>query len=378
MRRRHRLRVRLEGLGAERLLSTFWRQGIRLWDVRRARRRGLELSISDKDWPAVERAAEQKGFQLTVLKPGLKQKLYEVLKRRCGLCVGLMLGLGLSVLSLQYVWQVDIREAGKYQGEVRLFLAEQGLAPGVPLSRVDQGKLQEQLMWRLPDVKWAWVKKEGVRLTVRLEEGVPARQKTEAGDVVAAEDGIIERITVFSGTALCKAGDAVQKGQVLIRGQETGKDGQVKQVQAAGEIMARIWANKTVRMDTQMLQTTPTGREYTRILYQTPFGVYTFRPEPEYLMADIEHIACPLPGAWLPMTVIHERFMECTGEWVERDVNEVTLEAQKAAEEMLVRAWPETADIDKSIKISMIERGTIEVTASAELVKDIAHHGAIP
>ena len=196
--------------------------------------------------------------------------------------------------------------------------------------------------------------------------------------MVAAEDGGLERVTVFSGTAMCKEGDVVHKGQVLIRGEETDKDGQVRQVQAQGQAMARVWVRESIRMRTEEMMTTPTGRMEERFLFRTPFGVYTFEKEPDYLMADREYTAYPLPGAWVPVTVIRERMYECSGEWTERNMQEVALEGEKAAKEALVRAWPETADLDKTTKISMIERGIIEVAAFAQMTKDIAQYGNQP
>lgn len=371
-------RLRLEGLGAEKLLNTLLQKQIRAAYIKRSKRRGIDLSVPVDKQKQVEMLAQEKGFSVTVLNGGLRQMLYGM-KKRWVLGAGLALGLCLAALSLQFVWLVEVEDAGKYAGEVRLFLQEENIRSGILQSSVDAAYLQEKLQWRLPKVKWVWVKQEGVRLHIRLEEGVAAReQPAAAGDVVAAMDGVVERLTVFSGTAACKEGDAVQKGQVLIHGWEEDKEGNKTPVQAAGEAMARVWAEKTIRMQTWEMVTQPTGREESRMLYKTPFGIFTFEQEPDFLMADRVWETYALPGAWLPVQLIRERFVECSGEYTQREWEQVTLEAEKAAKEALVRAWPETADIDKSIKISMIERGIIEVAATAELKRDIAQYGQAP
>ena len=373
------VRLRLEGLGAEKLVNTLWEKGIFVQGLRRSKLRGVELEAAERDRQTIVNMAEEKGFQVTVLNAGWKQKLWKRLRKRWGLAVGIVLGAALCIGAMQFVWQVEVLQAGKYAGEVRLFLAEKGIRPGILQKDVDAARLQEELLWRLPRVKWVWVKKEGMALSIRLEEGVAAERRDDTpGPVVAGQDGILERLTVFSGTPAVKAGDSVKKGQVLILGEEEGPGGEKVPVPARGEAVALVQVQSSVRLPTREMITQPTGRQAERWLFQTPFGVYTFQEEPDFLMSDRQYDRYPLPGVWLPVTVIRETFRECSGEWRERKTEEVLLEGQKAAEDALIRAWPAAQNVDKSVKFSMIERGTVEVTAFAVLSMDIAQNGSMP
>lgn len=372
------VRLRLEGLGAEKLVNTLWEKGILVQGLRRSRTRGVELEAAERDWKTIVKMAEEKGFQVTVLNTGWKQKLWQTLQKRWGLAMGLVLGAALCITSMQFVWRVEVVQAGKYAGEVRLFLAEKGIRPGILIKNVDTAQMQEELLWRLPRVKWVWVKQEGTVLSIRLEEGVEAERMEDApGPVVAGQDGILERLTVFSGTPAVKEGDSVKKGQVLILGEE-GPDGEKTPVRARGEAVALVQVQSSVRLPTRELMTFPTGRKMERWLFQTPLGVYTFQEEPDFLLSDKQYERYPLPGVWLPLTVIRETFTECSGEWMERNTEEVFREGQKAAEDALIRAWPAAQNVDKSVKFSMIERGTVEVTAFAVLSMDIAQNGVMP
>lgn len=373
------VRLRLEGLGAEKLMNALWEKGIGVQGLRRSKNRGVELEAAEKDRQTIVRLAEEKGFQVKVLNLGWKQKLWEVLCRRWGLVAGILLGAALCIGAMEFVWQVEILQAGSYAGEVRLFLAEKGIRPGILQKDVDAEGLQEELMFRLPRVKWVWVKKEGAVLSIRLEEGVAAQRQEDApGPVVAVQDGILERLTVFSGTPVCKAGDSVKKGQVLILGEETGPDGEKVPVRARGEAVALVQVQSSVRLPTREMIAVPTGRQAERWLFQTPFGVYTYTEEPAFLMADRQYDRYPLPGVWLPVTLIRETFVECSGEWTERKTEDIFREGQKAAEEALIRAWPAAQNVDKSVKFSMIERGNVSVTAFAVLPMDIAQNGTTP
>lgn len=373
------VRLRLDGLGVEKLMNALWEKKIEVHGLKRSKDRGVELEAAESEKQTIIRLAEEKGFRVKVLNPGMKQKLWQMLLRRWGLAAGILLGAVFCITAMQFVWQVEILQAGSYAGEVRLFLAEKGIRPGILQRDVDAAKLQEELLWRLPRVKWVWVKKEGTVLSIRLEEGVSADKTEDApGPVVAGQDGILERLTVFSGTPVCKAGDSVKKGQVLILGEETGPGGESVPVRARGEAVGLVQVQSSVRLPTRELITEPTGRQAERWLFQTPLGVYTFTDEPDFLLSDRHYVRYPLPGVWLPVTLIRETFAECSGEWRERDTEEVYREGRKAAEDKLIRAWPAAQNVDKSVKFSMIERGTVSVTAFAVLPMDIAQNGIMP
>lgn len=379
MKGKGRVRLRLQGMGAERVLNALWKRGVTLHRVKRSAVRGVEMDVAQKHQQAVEEMARQKGFRVTVLNRGFRTKLWDGLKGRWGLCLGLFLGAGLCLYSMQFIWQVEVEGAGKYAGEVRLFLEEEGVRAGMKKDGVSPLALQEKLQERLPKVKWVWVKQKGAALSIQLEEGVTAEAEDgRPGPVVAAKDGVLERLTVFAGTPVCKAGTYVEKGQVLILGEERRADGTAVAVHAKGQAIARVQVQTAVRMPIRELQGVPTGRQEERILFQTPFGIFTFEPEPEFLLSHRLYESTPAPGAWVPLTVIRETFVECSGVWQERNPEEVAREARKAAEEALIRTWPQAQNIDKFVKCSMIEGGTIEVVATAVLTEDIAQFGGTP
>ena len=66
--------------------------------------------------------------------------------------------------------------------------------------------------------------------------------------IVAAQSGIIVRISAESGTPQVTAGQAVRKGQVLIRGQERTGGGGTQLCRAQGEIIARVFVRGDARV----------------------------------------------------------------------------------------------------------------------------------
>ena len=140
------VKVRLEGLGAEKLINGLWKEGICLTDTRRTPKRGVEVTVPQAHFHRVGEEAREKGFQVTVLSASYQQKIKKALRKRWGIGAGMAAGLCLAVLTLSCVWQVEMVDAGKYAGEVRLFLEEKNIRPWMRQKDVDTTELQEQLL----------------------------------------------------------------------------------------------------------------------------------------------------------------------------------------------------------------------------------------
>ena len=368
------VQFRLSGLSVEKLLNEARRQGVSLQSIRRGKDRALTLRSSPAAYAALCALAREKGFQVSDARPVGMLKWTYALRRRWGLIFGALLGAGILAFSLGFVWQVQVENAGAYAGEIRSYLKETGIVPGIRRSQVDLSALREQLEWRLPSVKWVRTEFSGVTLRVRLEAGVPPPTPEDQGhacDVVAAEDGILSRLTVFSGTPCAQAGDLVRSGQVLIKGEERGADGEILPVKARGEAIARVWISTRVRLPAVQTLSSPTGRTYERRVLAVPYCQWCGQDLPDYLTWDEEITEIPLGGAWVPIWLKRERYAEAALENVPRSMEEIKAEGKKAALFALNRALIDQEVVDKWINFSMIEGDTIVVTATAEISRDI-------
>ena len=372
------VQFRVRGLSAEKLLNAARQQGISFSRVKREKSRSLLLRCSEKDYEAFRPLAQEKGFEISEAQPVGFLRLEKRLAKRIGLWAGALIVLGLLIWALGYVWEVRVENAGAYLGEVRTFLDELGIRPGIRRSGVNLSDLRGRLEWRLPAVKWVRTEWQGVSLVVRLEEGVPPPEIASnegTGDVVAASDGLIQRVTTYAGTPTVKAGDFVKAGQTLIRGEERGKDGTAHPVRARGEVVARQWVSVTTRVPMTETVSEPTGRQTVLRAVETPFFVWQREEEPSYLTYDRNREILPLGGAWLPVWLIREIFAEVSLRPQSRDLDEAKREGAQAAIFALNQALNNEETVDKWMKFDMIEGDTITVTATAEILRDIGRRG---
>lgn len=375
MRNMMKVKCTLQGLGAEKLLNALQKQGIILADVERRQDRSIVIECSKGQYARIQGLAREKGFTLSDARPAGIYRLLTLLARRRGLLIGMALCLGLMIYAMGFIWQINIENAGAYEGEVRLFLQEMGIHPGLRRADVDISDLRERLEWRLPKVKWVRAEYKGVALKIALEEGTPPpdiQSHRGNGDLVAAEDGLLLRITCHAGTPVVSAGDFVKKGQVLIRGEERGREGQAVAVQAGGEAIARIWVSTGARISLNEMLSLPTGREEERKVIITPFFSLPLGKEPDFLTWDVERQDQHPGGIWLPVTVRRERYMEIALEEGGRDAESARQEAGKAALRLLHQALYHENIVDKWLEFRMIEGDTIAATATAEIHRNIA------
>ena len=374
MKRLPAVEFQVKGLSAEKLMNAARAAGVPLWGVRRKENRAVSLRCARKDYPFVRSLAEEKGYQVS---DGRAVGLYQWGRRllsRPGLWLGAIAGTALVIAAMGFVWQVRAENAGAYEAELRQALSEMNIHAGMRKSEVNAGRLREALEWRLPQVKWVHVKLSGCALTVRLEEGTPSPEMeagTARADVVAAEAGILKRITAFAGTPVKKAGDFVRAGDVLIRGEERGQNGEMIPVKARGEAVARVWKSVSVRIPVKEWVSSPTGRETRRNIYCLPFFSYCGAEAPDYLTSDREESAVPLGGAWIPAWLIRERYLEAQVTEQKRNLEEVKREGARAAVLELNKTLFSDEILDKWINFSMIEGDTITVTATAEALSFI-------
>ena len=367
------VRFRISGLNMEKLINEARKRGLTLQKARREENRAVTVEASPRDYRALKALCREMGYETGPAEPLGLLRIFDRLKRRAGLWAGVLIGTALVVWSLGYVWQIRVENAGPYAGEVALFLEENGIRPGIRRSAVDLNALREGLEWRLPKVKWVRAEWAGVALRLRIEEGTPPPDQADLSpaDVVAGEDGLLKRLTVYAGTPQARPGDLVREGQVLIRGEERGANGETVPVQARGEAAAKAWITVRLRVPAVEYVSLPAGRRQERRVIQTPVGSYCAIEEEGYLVSETDRVSLPLGGTWIPVSVTREERTEVWLEKREREMDSVRAEGEEIAFAALEKAAYPHEIVDKWINCAMIEGDHMIVTATAEIEKDI-------
>ena len=115
-----------------------------------------------------------------------------------------------------------------------------GIRFGASRRSVRSEKVKNSLLGAIPQLQWAGVNTYGCVAVISVKERTQAQvipEKTGISSVVADRDGVVKECTVVAGNPLCKVGQAVRKGQVLISGY-TDCGLHIRAQRARGEVYA--------------------------------------------------------------------------------------------------------------------------------------------
>ena len=243
----------------------------------------------------------------------------------------------------QRVWMISANDEN-----IRSALYDLGIRPGTPKKSVNGAYLSGALTLRFPEYAHVGIHLSGVVLTADARKSAPVPEVfrlEETQDIIAASDGIVSEIRVYSGTACVKAGDTVKKGQLLIKGEErAGKNGESTPVRAKGSVEARIWTKASCACPMRITEKRYTGKRSTVSTLITPFFEKTLAGENPYLLYEKTDEPSPIVGLFLPVTVVKSTFYEYI--LTEKEVTQslAALAAEKNALASARRLAPEGAN----------------------------------
>lgn len=214
--------VQLVSADLPRMLNAVGDANIELRDARVQDEYHLLFRISRKQLRELTLLAEKRGAQLNILShQGLYYGFMGLLKRPV-LTFGL---LGIFLFSLwvpSRVFFVEIEGNTSVASRQIIEVASAcGIGFGASRREVRSEKIKNALLAAMPQLQWAGVNTYGCRAVITVRERNQAKTDAQQGTVssiVAVRDGIVREMTVLKGNALCKTGQVVKKGEVLVSG----------------------------------------------------------------------------------------------------------------------------------------------------------------
>ncbi len=260
------------GVELEQFLNRCAKAGLSFWAVDWREPFTLAMTVSARRVGAVMRLGQV--AQCTVREErrwGLPFFLFRF-RRRYALIAGLLAFLLAVTFCARVVLVIEIQgNVAITQGEILSQLRAFGVHPGVYGPSIRQRQLSHQMILAMEELAFFSLTLEGNRavVTVREEDPVPPVVKEETPtSVVSTAAGIIDHVEILKGNALCKEGDTVLPGDLLISGQivipgppysETTLGSYL--VHAQGRIVARTWHTLEAKIPLTAPGKEETGRE---------------------------------------------------------------------------------------------------------------------
>lgn len=326
-------------------INTLSENGISLYCTQAIDDLTVNAQLYRKDLPKANKLLHKKGDRLKLVKKhGIYWRLKKLLKRPvllAGMACVLML---ISFLPTRIFF---FRVEGNQSIPTRYLLevaANCGISFGASRREVRSEKVKNALLEAIPQLQWAGINTSGCVATISVREREQEAEiqniKTGVSSIVASKEGIIDACTATRGNLLCKVGQAVLPGEILISGY-TDCGLSIRATQAQGEVYAvtkEEISAVAMAQYTQKDKILRTERKYAVIIGKNRINFYKGSGNLDGTCDKMyEERFLTLPGGFqLPVSLVTETWTYYAPEKGVLDENEVTSQLSDFSREYLL------------------------------------------
>lgn len=392
--------ILVKGDNLEKFLNMAASRGIYLWDIKRTGENEIFVKTRLSAVRPLRHIGRKTKSRFSFRnREGLPFMISRIRKRK-SLVIGVVFFLlGLYVMS-SFVWFIEVKGNRQLPADVVLKTAAgAGLKVGSAKFRVDQERVENTIMERIPEVSYVGVCISGTRATIEIAEKIIIqKEQLQPAHIVAKKAGLVKEVLVLVGNPAVKDGDTVVPGQVLISGiipppeiqgpaQAGNTAGQVKPVpqapssyvHARGVVRARVWYEGYGEVPLLEEGTRPTGNSVSRVCIKIAGKeiILSGTQNIPYSFFEVEREVKKPPG-WrnisIPVEVIYEKYLEMENYREKRSRAEaVDLARRKALESARSGIGGEVLIVREQAREVTLKNpeNLVRYTASIETLEDI-------
>jgi len=246
------LRITIEGYYIERFINICTNNKLAIWKIKRENNVKLEMNIRLRDFKEIINIANKTKCKVKIKnRRGIPFILHKYRKRKI-FTFFLIIIVGLTIFSSNFVWNIEIREEnGENLENIMEDLEESGLKVGELKSNINSKEIINNIRLKRQDIAWMGIELKGTNAIVKITKADAKPEivdENEHCSIVSNKTGVITKINAQNGTANVKVGDTVTVGTTLISGWLEGKYTGIRYVHAKGEIEAKVWYTKSKKI----------------------------------------------------------------------------------------------------------------------------------
>lgn len=214
--------IRLGGDYIERFINMCRMHDIVLWEIKRENDICM-CEVYASDFLKMPPLLRKTGTKVNVMKKRGLPFYIPFIKKRIIFFIGLLICLAMLNYVTGYIWAIEY--VGNLQvsdDEMSDFLSRENIHYGMKKKNLNCEEEEKRLRETFQNVTWTSIYFEGTKLCIEVKENEksePEIVEIKGTDIVANESGTITSIVTRNGVPKVKAGDTVEKGQVLVEGQ---------------------------------------------------------------------------------------------------------------------------------------------------------------
>ncbi|MGM8364619.1 sporulation protein YqfD [Virgibacillus sp. W0181] len=385
--------ILVSGKNPEQFFQLLINQGIPVWDVQKTARAKCKGKIALKHVSALKSTRRKTNYKISFIdKKGLPFILKNYMKRK-EVLFAILASVLLLVFLSNIIWDVRITGVTKdVEEKISKQLNEYGIHRGSTMNSMDSSSaIQQQLLKDVPDLLWIGVHKKGTTLFLEgvEKEIVDKREIHSPRNLVAAKNGVINKMYIVNGQAKVNVNDYVERGDLLVSGEidtlssddEDEKD-KKEIVAAEGEVMANTWYEVQVSAPLTTSEEQLTGNYKTKKMIRMknlkiPYWGFG-RPEYKHIYQEtsetpVYFLKWKLP-LYLVETTYHEKIYKKMKRTKEEAIKTAIIQAKN---ELQLQIGPEAQFLSEKVLHEAIENGKVKVKLYISVLENIVQEEKI-
>lgn len=203
---------------------------------------GIRLRVKLIDMKRLLRECERHGIDLKHLRYGGLPIIASRYKNHPGLLLGCVMVIFMIFCFNRLLW--DVRVIGNEEmtsSEITDILRSHGVRVGSDKKRINCASIENDILIERSDISWISINVQGniAYVEVRENKSTAAAESKKFANVTAKKSGVVEYTSIYRGNTVVKAGQYVEKGQLLISGIYDSERVGFRFTRASGKVMAR-------------------------------------------------------------------------------------------------------------------------------------------
>lgn len=256
--------VEIEGYYLERFLNEILKNSIFVWKIDRIQINKVRINASNSAIIDLKEIALKNQCLMKITKDcGIPAIVKRYKKRRY--IFGLSFTFFIMIFAIsRFIWNIDVSGNIEIDKKQVIEIAKKsGLSIGKYKQKIDTESVIKDIKNSLDNVSWVGVDYKGTNAIIKIVEGQKIPMVVNENDfcnIVAKKDGEIQKIVAQNGTVMCKDGDNVKQGQILIAGWMEGLYTGKYFVNSEGSVKAKISYSETTKIYKNEIERKHTGK----------------------------------------------------------------------------------------------------------------------
>ena len=233
--------LEVSGAQPERILNYCSENGIEFWNASPCRDFSITFCVHASDADSLLAQSGKNGIAVKLISETGGRKLVLGAKRRAVFLLAFVFCVSLAAVSSLFLWRIEISGNDKLSdAEILRKLSECGVDYGAYWPALSSDEIRSRIVAEMPEIAWLSLNVRSSKAEIIVHERIDKPEIVNE-NIVASKSGVIRKMSVLEGESAAIVGNAVAKGDVLVRGLMSSETGDERYVHSMAQVIADTW-----------------------------------------------------------------------------------------------------------------------------------------